>query len=181
MNWQSYSVISSFQAQVETGYPIVNRRPFVDYFSETLSRPPGGQLGAPSKVSGAIESSISCKKMKECFTRRVRKNCGARRQCQALKFNILVNSYLLYHHLAEQGLLTFSSGHYGLSLRLLTVPGRGIPAAKDSKKKNFFFYVRSGIASRNLFWLASGEDPRVFGEGNQSAPQLSESRTDPDI
>jgi hypothetical protein len=92
-----------------------------------------------------------------------------------------VSSYLLYHHLVDQGFASFQQRVLWFEPSIVDCAGKGIPAAKDSKKKNFLFSSRSGIASRNLFWLASGEDPRVFGEGNQSAPQLSESRTDPDI
>jgi hypothetical protein len=64
-----------------------------------------------------------------------------------------VSSYLLYHHLVDQGFASFQQRVLWFEPSIVDCAGKGIPAAKDSKKKNFLFSSRSGIASRNLFCL----------------------------
>jgi hypothetical protein len=81
------------------------------------------------------------------------------------EINILVNSYLLYHHLVDQGFANFQQRALWFEPSIVDCAGRGIPAAKDSRKKNFFFYARSGIASRNLFCLGVEVIEKALGDG----------------
>jgi len=49
---------------------------------------------------------------------------------------VLICSIIIW---SIKDLLAFSNGYYGLSLRLLTVPGRGSRRRKIAKKRIFYF------------------------------------------
>jgi hypothetical protein len=77
-------------------------------------------------------------------------------RCQETMSNadihILVNSYLLYQHLVDDGFGNIKQRALWFEPSILDNDGERLPATRDPKKWNFFFYARP-VNFRNLFYL----------------------------
>jgi hypothetical protein len=78
---------------------------------------------------------------------------------------LLVNSYLLYRHLIENGFESFRQRALWFEPSIVDSGGKGVSATNGAGKRNFFFYARPGGNVRNLFCLGVEVIEKALSEG----------------